>query len=134
MAPQHIEAALQENVRLKLEILNISKESKKMKKLVMQQDRNLAEAQRERDGAAGVKGANAESQRKYEDEKARRKALEAELDELKGSLDDVQEELSKVVDRADKAEEELERMQSGAIISEEVEDVSGGDLDLGQRR
>jgi chromosome segregation ATPase len=114
MAPDHIEAALKENVKLKLEILNLSKESKKMKKLVMQQDRDLAAAQRNREDTAGDKGAAAEIKRRYE----------AELDEARAKMEDVEDALAKASDRADKAEDELERLQRGDVVPEQIEEVS----------
>jgi regulator of replication initiation timing len=73
MAPDHIEAALKENVKLKLEILNLSKEMKKLKKLLLQQDRDLAEAARNGDGKGGKAASDArELERLYREEKERR--------------------------------------------------------------
>ncbi|KAK8858516.1 hypothetical protein IAR55_002743 [Kwoniella newhampshirensis] len=89
MAPEHIEAALKENVKLKLEILNLSKELKKLKKLVLQQDRDLAAAARETGGAgaAGLGGNEArELERMWKEEKDRRKAAEENVKRLEGQL------------------------------------------------
>lgn len=88
MAPDHIEAALKENVKLKLEILNLSKEMTKLKKLLLQQDRDLAETQRDREGARGGKDAR-EIEAIYREEKERRKAAEAERKRLQMELDNL---------------------------------------------
>ncbi|WRT67702.1 uncharacterized protein IL334_004674 [Kwoniella shivajii] len=88
MAPEHIEAALKENVKLKLEILNLSKELKKLKKLVLQQDRDLAFASRNGhgggEGGGGVSsGELRELEKMWKDEKEKRKSLEESLRKLK---------------------------------------------------
>ncbi len=144
MAPDHIEAALKENVKLKLEILNLSKEMKKLKKLLLQQDRDLAEAQREREGGRGGRDAR-EIEGMYRDEKERRKAAEAErkgleqelenaksgasegsegiwrrrakeleedLQNAKASMEDQAEEMERVRDAADRAQEDVETLQA----------------------
>ena len=146
MAPDHIEAALKENVKLKLEILNLSKEMKKLKKLLLQQDRDLAEAQREREVGKGGKEAR-EIESMYREEKQRRKVeeelegrgapddlralledaeaaeavwrqrseqLEGELENVKASLEDQVEEMNRVKDAGDRAQEDLERLQAEA--------------------
>ena len=124
MAPDHIEAALKENVKLKLQIMNMGKEMKMQKKVLVQQDRQLADLNRQRDGAAGNAGASKELQRLYEAEQAARRAVEDEMEGLRGKVDDLGEELARVTDVADKAEEEVERLKSGGAMSEEIEDVS----------
>lgn len=108
MAPDHIESALKENVKLKIEILNLGKELKKSKKLLVQQDRDLAAAARERDGHK-VKARDAESREleaMWREEKERRIAAEDELDKLKDDQFDRAQELE---DRVRNLEEELER-------------------------
>jgi chromosome segregation ATPase len=161
MAPDHIEAALKENVKLKLEILNLSKEMKKLKKLLLQQDRDLAEAARNGDGKGGKAASDArELERLYREEKERRKAaeseykrleeelasgasagaagedvaqlrdrledteaseqvwrnmcetLEEELENAKAANEDHAEEMERVRDAADRAEDELEKLQA----------------------
>lgn len=143
MAPDHIEAALTENVKLKLEILNLSKEMKKVKKILTQQDRDLAEAQQEREmrGSSARGGNVKEVEEMYRAEKERRKALERqveeetvareaaedELDRVRGSMEgqndeaeklradieDQAEEMDRLRDRADRAEDELDKLKSG---------------------
>ncbi|WWD18405.1 hypothetical protein CI109_102855 [Kwoniella shandongensis] len=129
MAPEHIEAALKENVKLKLEILNLSKELKKLKKLVLQQDRDLAAAAREKGGAgAGGLGGNEarELERMWKEEKERRKAAEENVkrlqaqaeaeqgrggateEELKAQLEDTEASEAVWRQRAEQLEEELE--------------------------
>ncbi len=127
MAPDHIEAALKENVKLKLEILNLSKEMKKLRKLLLQQDRDLAEAQRERGG----RGDSRELERMYKEEKDRRKKLEMALKKTEDDLangshpaqsDDVQQlkiqledtEASEAVykHRAEELEDELDNVKT----------------------
>lgn len=108
MAPDHIESALKENVKLKIEILNLGKELKKSKKLLVQQDRDLAAAARERDGHK-VKARDAESRElesMWREEKDRRLAAEDELDKLRDDNFDRARELE---DRVRTLEEELER-------------------------
>jgi chromosome segregation ATPase len=147
MAPDHIEAALKENVKLKLEILNLSKD--------------LAEAARNGDGKGGKAASDArELERLYREEKERRKAaeseykrleeelasgasagaagedvaqlrdrledteaseqvwrnmcetLEEELENAKAANEDHAEEMERVRDAADRAQEELEKLQA----------------------
>ena len=122
MAPDHIEAALKENVKLKLEILNLSKDMKKLKKLLLHQDKDLLEAQREReDGGRGAKSREAETkelEEMYLREKERRQALEGQiqggdLDELRGTIDDQAQEMERLREIADRAQEELNELKSG---------------------
>ncbi|ODN77571.1 hypothetical protein L202_04740 [Cryptococcus amylolentus CBS 6039] len=82
MAPEHIEAALKENVKLKLEILTLSKELKKLKKLVMQQDRDLAATARDSGGSREAM----ELEKLWKDEKERRRRAEEQVSTLKDEL------------------------------------------------
>ena len=167
MAPDHIEAALKENVKLKLEILNISKEMKKLRKLLLQQDRDLAAAQREKGG----KGDSREMERMYKEEKERRKKAEAllasgggggedverlkaqledaeaseavykrrseeledELDNAKGSLDDQAEEMERLRDAADRAQEGAEAGSGSRELNESVGVGKGRESRLQQK-
>ncbi|WVF69243.1 hypothetical protein IAT40_004019 [Kwoniella sp. CBS 6097] len=111
MAPEHIEAALKENVKLKLEILNLSKEMKKLKKLVLQQDRDLAAASREKGGLD-----SRELERMWKDEKERRRAAEEALNKaeeeggakLRAQLEDTEASEKVWRARAEELEEELD--------------------------
>ncbi|WVQ80511.1 hypothetical protein IAT38_002616 [Cryptococcus sp. DSM 104549] len=166
MAPEHIEAALKENVKLKLEILTLGKELKKLKKLVMQQDRDLAAAARENGGSAA--GEARELERLWKDEKERRKAAEAEMrrlqeelhssggagveelreqlqdaeasenvwkqrtEQLEGELedqkalnDDQAEELARLQDAADRAQEEVEQLRAQVESARGLRDSVG---------
>ncbi|WVQ72827.1 hypothetical protein IAR50_002388 [Cryptococcus sp. DSM 104548] len=82
MAPEHIEAALKENVKLKLEILTLSKELKKLKKLVMQQDRDLAATARDSGGSREAR----ELEKLWKDEKERRRRAEEQVAQLQEEL------------------------------------------------
>ena len=141
MAPDHIEAAIKENVKLKVEIMNMSKEMKLQKKLLLQQDKDLQEALREREGAGrGSKQHQAEMKElegMYEREKERRIAAEDELraggamaesegrlrdqmdrlqdevDGLRGTVDDQNEEMDRLKDVADRAQDELDTLKTG---------------------
>jgi septal ring factor EnvC (AmiA/AmiB activator) len=131
MAPDHIEAALKENVKIKLEILNMSKEMKKLKKILTQQDKDLADAAKERELRSGRTSAR-ELEEMYAAEKERRKQLERaveeqaglreqledEVEHLRGVVEDGQAELEKLRDDKDRAEEEIDRMKSD--LSESV--------------
>lgn len=137
MAPDHIEAALKENVRLKLEILNISKEMKKLKKLLLQQDKDLAEAQRDREGGRGGKSRDAEAREleaMWKEEKERRKSAEAELQRLQdrsndgGDVEDLRNQLEDTEaaeavwrQRAEQLEEELEGAK--AAVEDQAEEM-----------
>ena len=136
MAPDHIEAALKENVKLKLEILNLSKDMKKLKKLLLHQDKDLAEAAREREGANGQKSREAEMKElegMYAREKERRQAAEErlmdqaaggsgpgngsvlheQLEDMQAKIDDQAEEMERLRDIADRAQDELEGVRAG---------------------
>ena len=135
MAPDHIEAALKENVKLKLEILNMSKEMKKLKKLLLQQDRDLAETQREREGGRGKRDAR-EIEAMYREEKERRKAaemesqrLQAELGgskgassaELKAQVEDLEASETAWRQQAERLEEELENTK--VSLADQLEEI-----------
>jgi chromosome segregation ATPase len=140
MAPDHIEAALKENVRLKLEILNISKEMKRLKKLLTQQDRDLAEALRERDhGGGNGKGGSREVKEiegMYRVEKDRRRNAEAEvrrfqedlegrdgggpeIEALKVQVEDTEASEAVWRQRAEQLEDELKNAKAGLEDKEE---------------
>ncbi|KAK6908272.1 hypothetical protein I203_102273 [Kwoniella mangroviensis CBS 8507] len=115
MAPEHIEAALNENVKLKLEILNLSKELKKLKKLVLQQDRDLAAASH---SAGGSKSELRELERMWKEEKERRRLAEEALksqgngDEgLRERLEDTEESEKIWRKRSEELEDELEQVK-----------------------
>ncbi|WVO15791.1 hypothetical protein L204_103453 [Cryptococcus depauperatus] len=111
MAPEHIEAALKENVKLKLEILTLSKELKKLKKLVTQQDRDLAAATREKGEGLEVR----ELERLWKEEKEKRRAAESDLKHLErlakgeeeGELEEVRASETAWRQRAEQLEEDL---------------------------
>ncbi|KAI9631943.1 uncharacterized protein MKK02DRAFT_21589 [Dioszegia hungarica] len=125
MAPDHIEAALKENVKLKLEILNLSKETKKIKKLLLQQDRDLNDVQREREGASGTKGELKELERLYKEEKDRRRTAEKELatrgpgaggpdaEKMRAQMEDVEAPENVWRRRCEQLEEEVEHLKGG---------------------
>jgi predicted nucleic acid-binding Zn-ribbon protein len=145
MAPDHIEAALKENVRLKLEILNISKEMKKVKKLLTQQDRDLAEAMRERDaGGSSSRGGKElrELEGMYKAEKERRKQAEEDLavlqergegDEgLRAKIEDVEASEDVWRQRVVELEEELEGAKAGLEDKDEEMDKIRDEADRAQ--
>lgn len=131
MAPDHIEAALKENVKLKIEILNLSKELKKAKKLLSQQDRDLNAAARERDGKGDPRDTfdSRQLEAMFREEKERRQALEAEIDRLRdshseklqeleedldaarGKLEDQALEMANIQEAADRAEDEADKLR-----------------------
>jgi hypothetical protein len=121
MAPDHIEAALKENVKLKLEILNLSKETKKIKKLLLQQDRDLNDVQREREGQHGTKGELRELERLYKEEKERRRTAEKELaskgaggadgDSLRAQMEDIEASENVWRQRCEQLEGEVEGLR-----------------------
>jgi chromosome segregation ATPase len=130
MAPDHIEAALKENVKLKLEILNLSKEMKTMKKLVTQQDKDLAEAQKERDMASSNKHRGEELRQleaAYQAEREKRKAAEQKLQDagdeegLRADLEDAEASETIWRNKAEELEDQLE--EANARISDQAEEI-----------
>jgi chromosome segregation ATPase len=135
MAPDHLQAEVAEGIKAKSEYLNQLNENKKMKKLLMQQDKTLAALTKDLEEAKSSKGGDSrELERMYREEKDRRKALEVmkggdedsrrrveeledEIEKLKGSLDDHVEEMERLRDVADRAQDELETRNglSGSI-------------------
>lgn len=129
MAPDHIEAALKENVKLKIEILNLGKELKKCKRLLMQQDRDLAAAAGEGKSVRSRDAESRELEALYRQEKEKRDALEEEierlrdlqsdkasnleddLDQARGQLEDQAEEMAKLQDAHDRAQDELDQLR-----------------------
>lgn len=125
MAPDHIEAALKENVKLKLEILNLSKEMKKLKKLLLQQDRDLAEAARAGSSRGGGQDAR-ELERLYKEEKERRKAAEAEAKRLDDEAQAVEQEWKQ---RCEALEDELESAKVATEDANEALDKARDEAD-----
>lgn len=132
MAPDNLESAVTENVKLRVEILTLAKELKKCKKLLLQQDRDLAATARERDDKGRRRERDAEAREMegmWREEKEKRQALEDELakareeyedkvqelqfdlDEVRGQVDDQLEEMSRLRDTADIAQDELEQIR-----------------------
>ena len=122
MAPDHIEAALKENVKIKLEILNLSKEMKKLKKLLTQQDKDLAEAQREREGGSGAKDREADLQH-LEEMYAREKERRQVAEEWQGRAEEAEADLNMAKEKLEDQAEEIERLREAADRVED-EDVS----------
>ncbi|BEI86402.1 hypothetical protein CcaverHIS002_0606890 [Cutaneotrichosporon cavernicola] len=135
MAPDNLESVVSENVKLRVEILTIAKELKKCKKLLLQQDRDLAATARERDDKGRRRERDAEAREMegmWREEKEKRQAVEDELakareehedkvreiqydlDELRGQVDDQLEEMSRLRDTADIAQDELEKVREEA--------------------
>ncbi|KAE8538720.1 hypothetical protein D1P53_005083 [Cryptococcus gattii VGV] len=130
MAPEHIEGALKENVKLKLEILTLGKELKKLKKLVMQQDKDLAAAARE----SGKSQEARELENLWNQEKERRKAAEQEIktlqeeigargmdDELRSKLEDAEASEDVWRKRTEELEAELEDQK--ALNEDQIEEL-----------
>lgn len=129
MAPEHIEGALKENVKLKLEILTLGKELKKLKKLVMQQDKDLAAAVRE----SGKSQEARELENLWNQEKERRKAAEQEIktlqeeieaggmDELRSKLEDAEASGDVWRKRTEELEAELEDQK--ALNEDQIEEL-----------
>lgn len=136
MAPEHIEAALKENVKLKLEILTLSKELKKLKKLVTQQDRDLAAAAREKGESMEVR----ELERLWKEEKEKRKAAESELKHLErlakgeeeGELEEVRASETAWRQRAEQLEEDLNDAKTHQDDQNELIEKLRGAADRGQ--
>jgi chromosome segregation ATPase len=116
MAPDHIEAALKENVKLKIEILNLSKELKKAKKLLSQQDRDLNAAARER-GNHSLDSRQLEAM--YRDEKDRVATLAVDLDDKTTRIQQLEEELDAATGKLQDQEIELFN------LNEELDKVKG---------
>ncbi|GMK57402.1 hypothetical protein CspeluHIS016_0402360 [Cutaneotrichosporon spelunceum] len=135
MAPDNLESVVSENVKLRVEILTIAKELKKCKKLLLQQDRDLAATARERDVKGRRRERDAETREMegmWREEKDKRQALEDELTkareehddkvreleydlgDLRGQVDDQLEEMNRLRDTADIAQDELEKVREEA--------------------
>ncbi|ADV21779.1 hypothetical protein I305_01825 [Cryptococcus gattii E566] len=129
MAPEHIEGALKENVKLKLEILTLGKELKKLKKLVMQQDKDLAAAARE----SGKSQEARELEKLWNQEKERRKAAEQEIktlqeeigargmNELRSKLEDAEASEDVWRKRTEELEAELEDQK--ALNEDQIQEL-----------
>lgn len=156
---EHFRAMHNENVKLKLEVVNYAKEMKRLKKIILQQDKGMKELQKQLDDLSlrGQRGeGDAEAARRLEglwhEEKERRKKLEevvreyedgkADISGLRKELDDaekwrgryqeIEEELKGV--KEDHAEE-VERLRDEVDrAQEELERVQaeGGDSGLSQ--
>jgi len=103
---EHFRAMHNENVKLKLEVLNYAKEIKRLKKIILQQDKGMKELQRQLDelslNGRSDEQTNAQAQeldRLWREEKDRRKKLEVvvrEYESGKGDLSTLRTQLDEV--------------------------------------
>jgi chromosome segregation ATPase len=113
-----------ENVKLKLEVVNYAKEIKRLKKIILQQDKGMKELQRQLDelslNGRSNEQTNAQAQeldRLWKEEKDRRKKLEVvvreyesgkgDLSTLRTQLDEVEEGERAWRQRCEELEEEM---------------------------
>lgn len=121
---EHFRAMHNENVKLKLEVLNYAKEIKRLKKIILQQDKGMKELQRQLDelslNGRSDEQTNAQAQeldRLWKEEKDRRKKLEVvvrEYESGKGDLSTLRTQLDEVEEgerawrvRCEELEEEM---------------------------
>jgi len=100
---EHFRAMHNENVKLKLEVVNYAKEIKRLKKIILQQDKGMKELQRQLDElpnrSQGDGGQAQELERLWREEKDRRKKLEVTMKEYesgKGDLSTLRTQLDEV--------------------------------------
>jgi chromosome segregation ATPase len=121
---EHFRAMHNENVKLKLEVVNYAKEIKRLKKIILQQDKGMKELQRQLDelslNGRSNEQTNAQAQeldRLWKEEKDRRKKLEVvvreyesgkgDLSTLRTQLDEVEEGERAWRQRCEELEEEM---------------------------
>ena len=118
---EHFRAMHNENVKLKLEVVNYAKEMKRLKKIIMQQDKGMKELQRQLDELSvqgrGDEGATRQLEALWKEEKERRKKLEeavrgyeegnADSSTLRHQLDEVEESERGWRERCRELEEEM---------------------------
>ena len=121
---EHFRAMHNENVKLKLEVVNYAKEIKRLKKIILQQDKGMKELQRQLDemslNGRSDEQTNAQAQeldRLWREEKDRRKRLEVvvreyesgkeDLSTLRTQLDEVEEGERAWRVRCEELEEEM---------------------------
>lgn len=129
---EHFRAMHNENVKLKLEVVNYAKEMKRLKKIILQQDKGMKELQKQLDDLAlrGQRGeGEADAARRLEglwhEEKERRKKLEEVVREYEDGRADISglrrelDEAEKWRSRHEEVEEELRGVKEDH--AEEVE-------------
>jgi chromosome segregation ATPase len=120
---EHFRAMHNENVKLKLEVVNYAKEIKRLKKIILQQDKGMKELQRQLDelslNSNGKRddGTAQELERLWREEKDRRKKLEVivrehedgkgDMSTLRVQLDEVEESERAWRVRCEELEEEM---------------------------
>jgi chromosome segregation ATPase len=118
---EHFRAMHNENVKLKLEVVNYAKEMKRLKKIIMQQDKGMKELQRQLDELSlqgrGDDGTARQLEGLWKEEKERRKKLEetvkvyeegnADASTLRHQLDEVEESERGWRQRCEELEEEM---------------------------
>lgn len=120
---EHFRAMHNENVKLKLEVVNYAKEIKRLKKIILQQDKGMKELQRQLDELAlnsnykRDDGTALELERLWREEKERRKKLEGivreheegkgDMSTLRAQLDEVEESERAWKVRCEELEEEI---------------------------
>lgn len=120
LAPEHVEAAFKQNINLKIEVQSRGVELKKYKKLLLELEKELQNAQK------GVGGSKAR-ERELEDALAER---EREMRELRrrravgpgdGALREAEARNAELEDRHAMLEEQLENMK--AVMEENVDEI-----------
>lgn len=121
---EHFRAMHNENVKLKLEVVNYAKEMKRLKKIILQQDKGMKELQRQLDELAEQGRGDTGLEALWQEEKERRKRLEAQLRELEEAADDQKEEVERLRDQADRAQDELDKAlaEGGGGLARDMED------------
>jgi chromosome segregation ATPase len=117
---EHFRAMHNENVKLKLEMVNYAKEIKRLKKIILQQDKGMKELQRQLDEMPNRSQGDAQAQeleRLWREEKDRRKRLETvvreyesgkgDLSTLRTQLDEVEQGEAAWRTRCEELEEEM---------------------------
>ncbi|KAL4245899.1 hypothetical protein ABKN59_009564 [Abortiporus biennis] len=146
LAPDQIDAALKQNINLKIEVQQRGMELKKMKKLIMELQRELEKLQR---GSGGSDARARELEEKLEERErelrelrrrramgpddgaireleARNAELEDELENVRGLLEENTDEMERLRDLV----EQREDAQSGGQLRRQIEELEAENEDL----
>ncbi|KIY48219.1 hypothetical protein FISHEDRAFT_43578 [Fistulina hepatica ATCC 64428] len=114
LAPDHIEAALKQNISLKIELYNRGLELKKMKKLTMEMQRELDRLQK---GQGGARSRERELEDKLEEREREVRELRRKLREGRGDEDAIRE----IEQRNEDLEQELTNTQG--LLQDNIEEI-----------
>lgn len=128
MAPDQINAAMNQNVALKVELQNYAAEMKKQKKLLVEQQREMENLRRGRDRERELEGKIAELERQLRDSRRRKDSMTAGDEELMQRNAELEERVFELQDACDErdliVQEQAEKIRRLELSGKGADDLA----------